>query len=280
MAGCPAASDTTDASPATGGAARLREVEAGTKIDPKTHVLVMGIKAVSIELPIGTASGSEEIWSYLDEEPIGAACVAALGRNGLRIGLGAGGTWPDLAKVLKRMTGRRFRQSRKLTRPGMPVSFELKKRARATTIFTSHADRTLSGADYPAGHGLLRVLCTLDEDEPTTILVTGMLQIESVHRKASIATLKPTIGLVAEPIVYNFPQLTFQLSVPAKSYVVIGPGAQARRPSSIGQHFLVRERDGAKFETVLVLVPQLLAAPMPKRPQPIPRRQSSPRARR
>ena len=77
-------------------------------------------------------------------------------------------------------------------------------------------------------------------------------------------------------IVYNFPQRTFQLSVPAKSYVVIGPGAQARRPSSIGQHFLVRERDGAKFETVLVLVPQLLAAPMPKRPQPIPRRPDRP----
>ncbi len=63
MAGCPAASDTTDASPATGGAARLREVEAGTKIDPKTHVLVMGIKAVSIELPIVSRNPSNAFLS-------------------------------------------------------------------------------------------------------------------------------------------------------------------------------------------------------------------------
>ncbi len=274
-AGCPpdAKPPGSNVASAKSSVPELVEIKAGTKVDPLTHMLLVRIKAVQIELPVGTVSASEEIWSYLDEEPIGAARGAALGRNGLRVGLGRQGSWPDLAKVLKQMTGRSFRQSVKLTTPGMPTAFKLNERDHGSTIFTSHANRSLSGADYPPGRDILSILCTIDEDEPSTILVTALPQIESARRKPNLSASNGNVTLKVKPIIYNFPELMLQLSVPAGSFLVIGPGAQARRPTSIGHHFLVRKRDRAEFETVIVLTPDVLAAPRPKkRPAPGPPR--------
>lgn len=266
-AGCPPDSDPANSVPSTNGAPPLVEVKAGSKVDPTTHILLIRIKSMQIELPVGTASASEEIWSYLDEEPVGAARGAALGRNGLRVGLGRQDGWPDLVKVLRRMTGRSFRHSVKLTKPGMPATFELNERDRGRTIFTSHADRSLSGADYPPGRDLLSILCTIDEDEPSTVLVTASLQIESARRKPNLSVINGSIMMAAKPTICNFPELTFQLSVPAKDFLVVGPGGQARRPTSIAHHFLLRERDGAEFETVIVLTPEVFTAPRRKRRQ-------------
>ena len=265
-AGCPADLNPADVAASTSTAPRLIEVKAGSKVNATTHMLLVHFKAVQIELPVGTASGSEEIWSYLDEEPLGAARGAALGRNGLRVGLGRQDSWPDLSKILRRMTGRGFKRSVKLTKPGTPVAFEMSRRKHDSTIFTSHADRSLSGADYPAGRYLLSVLCTLDEDEPSTILITATPQIQSARRKPKLAVLKGGVVLAAKPTIYNFPELTFQVSVPVKDFLVVGPGAQSRRPSSIGNHFFVRQSGGAQFETVIVLVPEVFAAPRRKKP--------------
>lgn len=265
-AGCPPDPNSTKVVRSSTTAPALKEVKASAKFDPMTHMLLVRIKSVEIELPVGTASGSEEIWSYLDEEPVGAARGAALGRNGLRVGMGHQDNWPDLAKVLKQMTGKAFRHGVKLTKPSIPAAFELNERNRGTTIFTSHANRSLSGADYPAGRDILSILCTIDEDEPSTVLVTASLQIESARRRPKLSAPGGSVMLKVKPTIYNFPELTFQLSVPTKGFLVIGPAAGARRPTSIGHHFLVRERSGAKFETVIVLTPEVVVAPKPKRP--------------
>ena len=50
--------------------------------------------------------------------------------------------------------------------------------------------------------------------------------------------------------------------MPAKGFLVIGPGANARNPTSVGYHFLVKKRQGMEFETLLVLVPEVFAAPL------------------
>ncbi len=276
-AGCPADPKSTNVVSSSTTAPNLTEVKADSRFDPTTHMLLVRIKSVQIEMPVGTASESEEIWSYLDEEPVGAVRGAALGRNGLRVGTGHQDSWPDLAKVLKQMTGRSFRHGVKLRKPAIPAVFELNERDRVATIFTSHANRSLSGADYPAGRDLLSILCTIDEDEPSTVLVTASLQIESARRRPKFSAPSGGVMLKVQPTIYNFPELTFQLSVPTKDFLVIGPSAGARRSTSIGHHFLVLERAGAKFERVIVLTPEVVTAPRTKRkPAPAPVRSAAP----
>jgi len=74
--------------------------------DAPEFMFVLQVKVTSIEVPVGTASGSEEIWSYLDEERTKAFHIATLGRNGMRVGLADLASWPDLARILAKMTGR------------------------------------------------------------------------------------------------------------------------------------------------------------------------------
>jgi len=238
-----------------------RDPNANGRTKP-THRLVVTMRVASIEVPVGTASGSEEIWSYLDEEPVRAVRSANLGRNGLRVGLGKLGTWPDLARIFKRMTGRSPEQKMVACIPGNPLPVVLKERREARTVFTFHDDRTLSGRDYPAGDYLLAVVCTLDEDNPSEILLTAMPQVRSSRRSTHYVMGDRGPRIVTRPEVFGFPQLTFQLRVPGESFLVIGPGANARNPTSVGHHFLVKKKQGMEFETLLVLIPEVLAAPV------------------
>lgn len=239
------------------------EVSPGAAPDPRTHVLILRLQVVSIEAPIGTVSGSEEIWSYVDEEPLGPARAAALGRNGLRVGLGRRDTWPDLARILKGLTAKGYTDRLMHCLPGKSVEVPLKDHDSETTIFVSRADRTLSGCDYPAGQYLMSLLGTINEDEPWNVLVTATPQIRDAQTRQRLFTRDGRVVSELRQDVYDFDSLRFQLSVRANDFLIVGPNAQSASSSSPGHHFLVREKDGAKFETVLVIIPQVLATPKP-----------------
>ena len=234
----------------------------GEGAKPRRFRLIVTVELTTVEVPVGTASGSEEVWSYLDEEPIRVLRSANLGRNGLRVGLGLKGSRPDLARVLKRMTGRSPKRQMAAAGPGDPLPIVLKERQDTRTIFTFHDDRTLSGRDYPGGDYLLAVVCTLDEDDSSRILLTAMPQIRTTKRHAGFQIGEKGPTMVIRPQVFDFTPLTFQLDVPAEGYLVIGPGVNARNPMSVGHHFLIRKKEGMEFETLLVLSPKVLAAPM------------------
>ena len=239
-----------------------------TSLDPnasqrsKRYKLVVTVQLSTIEVPVGTASGSEEIWSYLDEEPIKAVRAASLGRNGFRVGLGRTDAWPDVVRILKRMTGRSPRQNLLASMPASPMSVMLKEGQAGQTIFTFHDDRTLSGQDYPPGDYLLVMVCTLDEDDLSKIMMTVMPRIRSTKKRRTFVMGPGGAEMVTQSDAFNFDQLTFQLMIPPKGFLVIGPGANARNPSSAAHHFLVKKRDGMEFETLLILTPKAFATPI------------------
>jgi hypothetical protein len=229
---------------------------------PKGVRFVVTLRLTTIEVPIGTASGSEEIWSYLDEEPVKAAQSVNLGRNGLRVGLGQKDGLGDLLRIFKRMTGQSPKQYMAATIPGSPLPIVVKERQEEQTIFTYRNDRTLSGKDYPAGDCVLAVACTLDEDNPTKVLITAMPQVRTTRRETHFAMIDGEPQVLAESETLPFTEMTFQVMVPPKGFVVIGPGANSRNPTSVGHHFLVRRKEGVEFESMWVVIPEVLTAPV------------------
>ncbi len=225
-----------------------------------TYLLVVRLELASIEVPAGMASGSEEIWSYLDEEAVREVRSPSLGFNGLRIGRGQPASWPDLARVLRAMTGRKLKETTIVAIPGRPVPIVLKSAQPAQTIFLFKADQTLWGRDYPPGDNLLTIVCTLDEEDPSKVQITGLPQVRTRYRKPRFVR-RGGFMMVSRPDILSLPQLTFHVTVPQESFLVIGPGAQSARPSSVGHRFLVKEKDGVEFETVLIIKPQAFATP-------------------
>ncbi len=54
------------------------------------------------------------------------------------------------------------------------------------SVFLYHEDQTLSGSDYPPGDNLLSFTGTLNEDDPSTVLLTGMPQIRTQKKTRQI----------------------------------------------------------------------------------------------
>ncbi len=217
---------------------------------------VIRMNIVYIEVPAGQASGSEEIWSYLDEEPIGAERLVSLGRNGIRVGLGRSESMPDIIRVLKRMTGKALGRRLMVGRSGAPHHIVLKRRQGVQTVFDFHADRTLSGSDMPPGDNVLTVVCTVDQDDADRIILTGMPQVRSSKTRTRFLSEPAGIRITNKPIMFGFDDLMFQMPMRPGEFLVIGPGAASRRPHSVGRHFFIDKRQGMNFEIVLVLTPK------------------------
>jgi len=232
------------------------------KVDGKEFILLVRLHMASVEVPIGKASGTEELWSYLDEESVAAVHGVALGLNGVRVGVGRANAWSDVVGVLQKMTGRKLKEGNMITVPGGTVPTELKKRQDVETIFTFYEDRTLTGSDYPPGDYLLTLSSTVSEDDPSKAVITGVPQIRTTRRDPHFTIEDGRATFVNRPTVFSFRPLTFQVTVPRKDFLVIGPGTEARRPNSVGHHFFVKDKDGLEFETVLVVVPEVFAAPL------------------
>jgi len=258
--GAPAIPASPTTMPRAAGPSASQPDAAGGASKAKQFRLIVKIRMATIEVPVGTASGSEEIWSYLDEEPVSAVRSVSLGRNGIRVGLGRDGAWPDLAAAFKRMTGQAPSQSVLAAMPNDPLQIILRQHQGEATIFTFRDDRTLHGRDYPVGDYLLAVACTLDEDDLSKVMLTAVPQVRSTARLPAYVMSPLGPQLVNQPETFSLSDLTFRLMVPPKGFIVIGPGANARNPSTAGYHFLTHKREGVEFETLLVLMPEVLAA--------------------
>jgi hypothetical protein len=227
----------------------------------KEYVLLVRFRLITIEVPVGTVSGSEALWSYLDEEKITVERSTVLGRNGLRIGAASRNHWPDIAKILTAMTGRALEETSGVILPGAPCPLTLKQAQPIQTIFVSNEDRTLSGCDYPEGDNVIALSCSLNQDDPSMIMITGVPQVRTTQRYMRVAHEGGRVSMENQPLVYSFGPLIFRLALAGKDVLVIGPGSESRRPYSLGRHFLVRQKDGVEFETVLVLIPEAIAQP-------------------
>jgi hypothetical protein len=219
--------------------------------------LMVSFRMATVLLPAGTASGSEDLWSYVDEEAIGADTAAALGRNGMRVGVGRTSNWPDVADVLGRMTGRQIALTHIPVLPGSTIPINLKRRQPAQTIFLSLNDLSLTGEDYPPGTNLLAINCRIDENNRDALLVTGVPQITTTRLRPKLVNEGGARGFVPQPDWFVFDPLQFRLRMSSDEFLVIGPGRRASIPTSVGHHFLLRRQEGIDFETVLVLMPQI-----------------------
>ncbi len=223
---------------------------------------IVTTKAAIVTVPLGAASCSEEIWSYVDAEPIEAARSAQLGRNGLRAGLVRADSWGDLEDVFRRLSGRETTYGVVTAAPGEPGSLPIKRRRTTSTIFAFYGDRSASGADYPAGEFLLTISCAISEVDRDRLVLTVLPQIRSATIETRIAETPPLgIGYQSGQEVFSFDQAGFQLSMPVGDMLVIGPGAESQRPNSIGHHFLTDRIKGVPVETVIVLIPEVITVP-------------------
>jgi len=220
-------------------------------------VIVVQLRMATIELPLGSVASSREVWSELDEKPVRQREPGILAHNGMRMAVGRAEKWPQLADVLTKLSGRPRPHQIMYAAPGRPFHIPLGRRPDGQTIFIRYPDGTLSGDDYPPSYNAMAVLCTLDA-RTSGARITLLPQVHSLHRKVNFRKGPEGVGVSNEPAIYGFPVLQCDTLVPAKGFLVIGPSAEATQPTSVGHRFLCHQTDEMKFETVLVLMPEVI----------------------
>ncbi len=219
-------------------------------------------KMVVLQLPLGSVSQSGDIWTYLSEEAVVTAGGNNLAANGIRVGLGKSSDWPEMAAILTALSGRELSLGRVILRSDATTPVNLKQDQPIQTIFLCNADGTLTGADYAPGDNIMMMTALVSMEDRKSVLLTGNLAIQVGQRPLRFQSAPAGYTLAAEQRFFTLPGMQFKLTVPPGGIIVIVPSSQSSRTSSVGNHFLIRQREGISFETVLVLMPEAMTAPV------------------
>ncbi|MCY2927050.1 MAG: hypothetical protein NT031_16775 [Planctomycetota bacterium] len=223
---------------------------------------VISLQILRVELPVGTVNASEQLWNYLNEEPVAVNRSAELGRNGLRMGLGEAPAWGEVSGMFQKLTGRALAPTRAFAWPGTVMDVVARKDRPAQSIFLFYADKTRTGSDYPPGDNVFAVACTVDETNPQGVILTGVPQIRATQSDFQPTRPDARMGVVTPYTRTPFAPLTFRVTIPPKGFLVIAPARAALNASTLGHHFLIEQRDGLSFETVLIVVPEVIRKPI------------------
>jgi hypothetical protein len=220
---------------------------------------IYGVKIVisTLRAPVGQFSKNEGLWSYLDEEQT-ALKSKVLGLNGFRVGVGRKDNMKDVKRILKGMMARKYSESALQMFNEKPGTIVLGKNRPAQTIFLYSENKTLTGNDYPSGDSLIKISSVTDPDYSDKSLLTITPEIRSTNTKLQIVREHGAPRIEENPVLFLFKSMRFQLKMTDGEFLVIGPGIESHRPTSLGHHFLTNTENGIEYERILVLQPQVV----------------------
>ena len=258
MGGCSWGDSEEELSPVLQTGVAMMEDRMDARRADSRMVLVARARVAIVELPIGMAAASPEIWDHVAQDAIPLARSGNLVENGLRVGIGLPEDWEALSEVLDQLTSQQVLLTEATNLPDRPLTFRLKGSQPAATVFVVHEDDTVSGRDLPAGEYVLALLCAFDPMDPSVISVTGQPQVHGTQAHAGVVDygLGPTLGTQRQIIGINL--LSFQASVREKGFIVIAPSAESQRRSSVGHQLLVGARGGVPVERLVVILPEIV----------------------
>ena len=220
---------------------------------------IYGVKIVvlSLRVPIGQFSKNEGLWSYLDEEQV-ALKSKVLGLNGFRVGVGQKKNLQDVQQILTGMMASKYSESVLQTFNEKPGTIAMQRNTPAKTIFLYSENQTLTGNDYPPGDNLIKVNAVTNPDHRNKSLLTITPEIRSTKARLQMIHENRRPRLQESPVLFLFKNMRFQLKMTDGEFLIIGPGIESRRPTSIGHHFLTSTENNIEYERILVLQPQVV----------------------
>ena len=230
--------------------------------DPgRPYVMTVRLTIHRVELPLGTASRSERLWRYFDEEVVDPAVIAVLQRNGFRLGRARTDDWPAVSRVLEELAGAAPGISQALALPGRQQPLVLKEHLGFQRLFVLDRRGLLTGQDYPPGDNVLMMTCHINDQDPTEVIFQAVPVVVSRKKIQRWEHTEQGYRRQEQRVEVPIELLEFSVRAPKGTYLVIGPGADVLRDTSAGRSFLVSERGGLRYETLLVVVPEVFAAP-------------------
>jgi hypothetical protein len=227
-----------------------------TEVSTPTRKVVR-LHVTSIQLPLGAASGREDLWRHLNVGSVPEASRDRLESNGIRLGVARRDGWSRFADALNELGARTMKTSAMVVVPGRPITIPIGRSDRSQVVFTFRNDGTLEGTDLPPGDTALSLGLTLGAGAGGPLRVSALPQLRRIHDRTRFVKEGQGYALRSTPDVLSLYPLAWEVTLTERDFFVIGPGEDSRRSSSPGRHFLLHEFENRLFETLLVFAPRM-----------------------
>lgn len=214
----------------------------------------------------GVFSESGKIWNPLDEEMIPADTQQILRKNGLRIGIGKQGAWPQIKALLDAEKVEVF-QNHRPVQNGLPLTIEINPNPRDQTLFLFRPDGSLPGATFPQSTNVLRIEYWIPIDDSNAVMLELMPEIRQVrvHPRPSPS---PDGWVQSPPYQPSRPlrELAARVRIDPDTFLALGPSRAAQQHHLAGSLLLCEEIDGRQYESMYFITPKVVTIGGPALP--------------
>lgn len=219
--------------------------------------LIVQVRVWQVTLPIGAVSKNETFWKHVDEHAVDPAIYETLYNNGLRVGIAPTTDWDDLRKTLDATSA--VTQRREFTAPEVKAT-EISMSGETPVLYevinVLDGNNELTGRIFDKAENLF-----IMSFEPTRrhlgdvhLRLCPMVRSSRLRLDYSVLNRELEHQYEGRDRLYD---MGLAVDVPMNSFLIVAPSASASLPTSVGQNFLTKGGDAARFEQILIFVPQL-----------------------
>lgn len=231
---------------------------AGTSSGPAA--LIPRVTVYRITMPVGSFSTNDRVWAQLNEDAIDSKTTVMLAQNGLRVGTGPVGRWPNISQLLQDTPGATTEQF--IYQTDGRASVNVVTRAGITDQIVVSIDRDLQqqGRTFERCDNGFRLAMRPVRNKPELIV-----QLEPIVTLGTVNVIRQGLehgiartGFSSEE---SFADLALAATLTADQFLAVSAMDPKTSPFSVGTLWLSDQEKAPPTETVLVFVPVPPAAP-------------------
>ncbi len=204
-------------------------------------------------------SDDPAFWRAADETAVGGpAVVDQLARNGVRVGVVPRSRSLFFSRYFNDHPKRGRRTSYSTGQYGT-VDLDLDQTFAAQDLFVFDAAGHLAGRTYQDGTDSVAMTFEPEPRSPDAVRVTLCPTVKSDRRRATYTALNGTVDAAATDVDRLY-DLGISVALRNDQFLIVAPGPNAGRPTSVGCRFLTRGDAAARLERVVVVVPTIIVA--------------------
>jgi len=210
-----------------------------------------------LDLPPGSVSDNNEFWKRVDEEAMGIGNRDLLEKNGLRAGVAPRSEGAFFTRFFDQLP----HHSRRSTMDGLhaeTIQLQMETTFDSQDLFVYHkAEQQPEGRSYENGTNNLMLAFGPTPRDPSAVRITLCPTVHSQRRRMQFNLLNQEHETTANENdrIYD---LNLTADVPQDSFLVITPGADSARRTSVGGCFLIKPDATGRREQAIVIVPTFL----------------------
>jgi hypothetical protein len=225
---------------------------------PADSIVVVNLQfdVMRVEMPVGATRHSTKIWNHVDELQLEPRRCAMLARNGLRVGVAEGHSWPAIQALLNAHDAKSSRKQH-VVRSGSPLTLDVGEVYDGESVFSYDANGRLQGHTFGPGRKYIHIDYAIAPEDPRRV---ALKVVPEVHVESLDKHWDQVGGGIQERMRYEgklFTELTATVDLSPGQFLVIGPSPEANLSFLLGSRFLERETGGARRETLIFATPQL-----------------------